>query len=281
MLGDTAHQNGSFGLCFRPRYIGKLGFAVPCGKCFECRVRRSREWSFRLVGEARHSDSCCMVTLTYDDEHLPQDGSVSRREVQLFMKRLRKAVAPCRVRFFACGEYGDKFGRPHYHIMLFGYSFPDSVFFKKDNKGTRLFRSPLLEKLWTFGYSSIVKDISLQVCRYVALYMQKPPTNKQGRPFVQMSNRPGIGYADVKPEFLASDKLYVDGQYIRIPRYYLNVLERQGYSVGYVKECRKAMAYKQYLSFLKSPAWTFKTRRDKIAKIVKIFGRRLDKNLMI
>ena len=268
-------------MCFKPRFIKKLGFAVPCGKCFECRVRRSREWSFRLVGEARHSSSSCMVTLTYNDEHLPFDGSVSRREVQLFMKRLRKAIAPVRVRFFACGEYGAKFGRPHYHILLFGYDFPDAYFFKRDNKGTPLCRSPLLEKIWTFGFSSVVKSLSLEVCRYVALYMQKPPVNARVRQFVQMSNRPGIGYADVRPELLASDKLYVDGQFIRLPRYYLQVLERQGYSVGYVKECRIARAYKEYHKFLKSPALVFKARRDKIRKIVKIFGRPLDKNLMV
>ena len=65
------------------------------------------------MDEASRYSSNCFVTLTYDEDHLPLDRSVSRREVQLFMKRLRKAISPLRVRFFACGEYGERFGRPH------------------------------------------------------------------------------------------------------------------------------------------------------------------------
>ena len=268
-------------MCFKPVYLNTQRFAVPCGKCFECRQEYARRWTFRLIGECRASSSCCMVTLTYNDEHLPKDMCVSRRECQLFLKRLRKAIAPTRIRYFYCGEYGAKRLRPHYHLLLFGYSFPDRYYFGKDKKGTPLFRSPLLEKVWTSGFSSIVPEITSEVCKYVALYMQKPPVDGRARPFVGMSNRPGIGYSQIKPGLLLSDKLYVDGHYMKLPRYYLNVLERQGYDLTELKEKRKATARREYINRTLDREAVFRLRRQKIGKIEKIFGRPLDRNLMV
>ena len=44
------------------------------------------------------------VTLTYDDDHLPEYNSLNYKHFQDFMKRLRKSHNG--VRFYMCGEYG-------------------------------------------------------------------------------------------------------------------------------------------------------------------------------
>lgn len=100
-------------MCLNPVMLRSVGYPVPCGKCFECRVMRSREWSFRIALEARAASESCMITLTYNDEHLPADNSVDKRAVQLFIKRLREKIYPKKIRYFACGEYGAKRSRPH------------------------------------------------------------------------------------------------------------------------------------------------------------------------
>ena len=101
----------------------KYGYVVeiPCGRCVACRLNRAREWSLRIMNELAYHKDACFLTLTYDDEHLPEDKSLSKRDFQLFMKRFRKDFG-LPVRFFACGEYGKKTFRPHYHVIFFGVS---------------------------------------------------------------------------------------------------------------------------------------------------------------
>lgn len=92
--------------------------SVPCGKCLVCLQKLRAEWCFRLEMEHRYSTGALFVTLTYDEKHLRSDCNLSKRDVQLFLKRLRKRHGPG-IRYFAVGEYGTRFGRPHYHILLF------------------------------------------------------------------------------------------------------------------------------------------------------------------
>ena len=62
------------------------------------------------------------------------------------MKRVRK-FAGSGVRFFGCGEYGDRGGRPHYHGLLFGLDFEDKKLWSVRD-GYRVYKSDQLEKLW-------------------------------------------------------------------------------------------------------------------------------------
>ena len=94
--------------------------SVPCGQCVGCRLEKSRQWAMRCVHEASLYDENCFITLTYDDEFLPVGGSLDKGAFPRFMKRLRKKFEPRRIRFYHAGEYGDRFGRPHYHALLFG-----------------------------------------------------------------------------------------------------------------------------------------------------------------
>lgn len=97
---------------------------VPCGKCPNCLARRVSGWSFRLMQEDKIALSAHFITLTYDTKHVPitRNGfmSLSKRDLQLFFKRLRK-VSPrgLKIKYYAAGEYGGNTRRPHYHIILF------------------------------------------------------------------------------------------------------------------------------------------------------------------
>lgn len=95
--------------------------SVPCGRCIGCRLEYSRKWAIRCCNEASLYNDNCFVTLTYDDKHLPSNKSLLKRDLQLFLKRLRKKFGEG-IRFFACGEYGDETLRPHYHMILFNFS---------------------------------------------------------------------------------------------------------------------------------------------------------------
>lgn len=130
--------------------------------------------------EARLHQSSFFCTLTYDQVHVPGDGGVRPRDVQLFLKRLREACAE-KIRFFAVGEYGDRTQRPHYHLVLFG-----------------LLDYRLIGSCWPFG-AVHVGFVTPQSCAYVSGYTVKkwtkvvPELNGRHPEFTRMSLRPGIG----------------------------------------------------------------------------------------
>ena len=101
---------------------------LPCGQCYACRIAKSREWASRCVMESKLHKENCFITLTYNDEHLPSDLSLQKDDFTKFIKRLRKNTGD-KIRYYACGEYGDLYQRPHFHACLFGYRPDDLVLF--------------------------------------------------------------------------------------------------------------------------------------------------------
>ena len=89
----------------------------PCGKCLPCRITRRQEWTARLLLEMKTSYAIWFITLTYQEPRLPRLGSLRKKELQGFLKRLRKNTG-LKFRYFAAGEYG-KNGRAHYHLLVF------------------------------------------------------------------------------------------------------------------------------------------------------------------
>jgi len=174
-------------------------FKIPCGTCIGCSLDKARQWSIRCVHEAMFHEQSCFITLTYRNEDLPQDGSVKPRPFQLFMKRLRKRTGR-KIRYFHCGEYGPKFSRPHYHAIIFGYSFPDRELFKE--QPFKWYRSQELEELWPHGFSTVC-DLTEASASYVARYTLKKVYGKQAKQhygskhpeYVTMSRMPGIGHS--------------------------------------------------------------------------------------
>lgn len=192
-----------------------------CGKCVECLNARNLEWATRICQEASQYERNCVITLTFDDNHLPFE--VDPRDVQLFLKRLFKKEKLTGVRRFYCGEYGKKSGRPHYHLILFNYCPTDlDYFFVRD--GETYYKSKTISSCWKFGYC-LVGHVSFNSAKYCALYMQKQLSehyDKLGKrkPFIRMSNRPGIGYNFAKNVNYDVDKIYVSGKPYNVPRYY-------------------------------------------------------------
>ena len=141
-------------LWFRePFSLDRRELYVPCRKCFECVQSYSTNWALRCSLEAKAYSHNCFITLTYDNEHL-EDINVPT--VQKFIKRLRKYFGARSLRYFACGEYGENTGRPHYHVILFGVDFSDDrIFLKRDKRGNVIYYSPTLMKLWRNGFNSI------------------------------------------------------------------------------------------------------------------------------
>lgn len=228
-------------LFFRQAPGSGEAISVPCGQCIGCRMSKAQEWQTRLHHEAMQHETSSFLTLTYSDEYLPPGGTLCVRDLQLFMKRLRKAVAPHRLRFFACGEYGDRTFRPHYHVILFGYDFPDRLLMGKSPAGFPLFVSPLLSSAWSMGKADI-GAFSRDSAGYVARYCLKkvngeraeqhyrrvdPATGEvyQLRPeFITMSSRPGIGaewFRQFACDAFPSDFVVIDGERRPVPRYYL------------------------------------------------------------
>lgn len=170
---------------FKPMF-----FAVPCGKCVLCREKKASEWSFRALCENQSSlTEPLFVTLTYDNEHKPRCG-VRKEDIQNFMKRLRRNLDKLKIehdiRYFACGEYGKKTHRPHYHLIL--WNFPRDRFHTLTaclHFVEKAWRSPVVDRLKRPKYnkdgSPITRSIGFAYClpclkgaiSYVMKYMRK------------------------------------------------------------------------------------------------------------
>lgn len=125
--------------CDSPYYVLPKGalesVPVPCGRCPPCKKRRVDSWVFRLMKEQRRHSHCHFITLTYDTHAVPisDNGfmSLDKSAFPRFVKRLRKLLGNDHppIRYYACGEYGSKNKRPHYHAIVFGVA-NQELFFK-------------------------------------------------------------------------------------------------------------------------------------------------------
>lgn len=221
------------------RYRDKL-VPVPCGKCIGCRLDNSKQWAVRCVLESLDHECNSFITLTYDEHHVP--SKLIKSHLSGFIKRLRATHPEITIRFFGCGEYGSLNGRPHYHAILFGYDFPDKELFSGDGDSA-LYRSKELEKLWTFGISSIGK-VSLESCAYVARYSMKKTTGCHGDEFLLMSRRPGLAanwFLDHQEMIYLSDHVYGafgKSHSASVPRYFDKLAEKSNIDLTDVKSDR-------------------------------------------
>jgi len=133
---------------------------LPCGQCIFCRLERSRQWAIRCIHEAKLHEENCFITLTYSDQHLPSHGGLVLSHFQDFMKRLRFKFSHIPIRFFHCGEYGERSSRPHYHALIFGLDFVDKYHYRTVND-QKYYRSPTLERLWDKG-NSMIGDLTFE-----------------------------------------------------------------------------------------------------------------------
>lgn len=195
--------------CTSPISLYGVG-TVPCGRCMGCRLNKTREWGARMIHEMENHDNSVFVTLTYNDDNC--NGSLNKRDVQLFMKRLRKSI-DVKIKYYIAGEYGDTTKRPHYHAVIFGLSVKDKE---------------IINDSWGLGFIQC-SNMNLLRAKYVASYVQKKlngykaKEEYQGKqePFALMSKGIGSAYCERNADML-SDRLFftINGKKHSLPRYY-------------------------------------------------------------
>lgn len=227
-------------IVFAERGKVKRALTLSCGQCVGCRLERSRQWATRCVHESKMHKKNCFITLTYNDEHVGY--SLRYSDFQKFCKRMRKAMGP--FRFYMCGEYGEKYLRPHFHACIFGLDFGDKVVHSRSDIYTT-YTSKKLSDLWPFGFS-LIGDMNFETAAYVARYCMKKVTGhnadahytrvieetgeeiKVTPEFNKMSLRPGIGadfYRNFKNDVFPRDYIIINGVKATVPRYYKNLLK--------------------------------------------------------
>ena len=139
---------------------GKKTDVVPCGKCVQCLKRRANHWTFRLTQELKVATSSCFLTLTYEDVPLTNNGlpTLQKSDFQRFMKRLRK-ISKGSLKYYACGEYGTRTQRPHYHMILF-------------NLELDMLHPDKLRAIWKHGHVDVGK-CEMSSIAYVTGYVVK------------------------------------------------------------------------------------------------------------
>lgn len=233
---------------------------VPCGKCIGCKIERTRTTAVRLTHEQRCHEKSSFLTLTYRDEALPEDGVLVKKDLQDFIRSLRDRKY--KVRYYGVGEYGDRFGRPHYHVALFGEDFSADRYKWRQKGEHTLYRSDALEASWPQGHVEI-GDLEYKSAAYVAGYCLKKingplkakhygrkrpdgTTYELPQEFAIMSLKPGLGeayYRKYKHEIFPRDEVITNGKPMGVPRYYSTLLEREDPELlADIKLRRKAQA---------------------------------------
>lgn len=219
---------------------------LPCGKCLGCRVTQAQVWATRIMHESQSHAESQFVTLTYNPEHAPRD--VSTADLRNFLKRLRAAASRAhpfvrgnKLRYFAAGEYGDRTGRPHYHVCLFGLGFRDEARYSD-----KLVTSPTLTEIWGMGhvrYGRLTHQSAAYVAGYAGgkavrnghfcdgdtRYLDYSTGEIKRAPFMRCSNRPGIGYRYAEQNLhsdIRSGRVYSNGRVSHPPRYYRACAEK-------------------------------------------------------
>lgn len=189
------------------------------------------------------------LTLTYDKDHLPNNGNLQLSDWTTFAKRLRKNLSP--YRFFHCGEYGTQTNRAHLHAAIFGLDFREDRQPHSKSGEHQLFTSPTLNKIWGNG-NVLIGSITFESAAYIARYLTKAlpsnmPQTTRRKPtstwaelsrdesstrepeYATMSRRPGLGNSFFKKyhsSIYPLDQIVVGGRVMRPPRYYDSLLEK-------------------------------------------------------
>lgn len=157
---------------------------VPCRKCIPCKINKTSEWSMRLMMELESWDTARFITLTYKNGTTPPNKTLVSEDVTAFFKALRQNLNGRKIKYFACGEYGqkeedpdaepdtpewEKGKRPHYHAIIFGVN--SSV---EDREAMYSAWGKADEFQW-FGkqWQKVCGTVTPDSCSYVAGYCQK------------------------------------------------------------------------------------------------------------
>jgi len=241
------------------------GLEVPCGKCEACRIQKRNEWCVRMIHELDSWTDAVFVTLTYSEDKIPSHESLVKSDLQKFFKRLRKKIEPNKIKYFACGEYGDQTNRPHYHAIIFGLS-------QKDHD--------IINECWGLGiiHTGIAEPASM---RYVAKYIQKKLSGELAKEVYEDTNRESVFCLTSKGMgknfVLKNAKQITDncgftlfGTPMSFPRYYLKILELENTDFRKIKSIEADMAEVEYFTDIEGLTFMDLYKHGKPDDIVKL-----------
>lgn len=212
--GDT---RGVYMQCTHPVYLKSVKMKVPCGRCIHCKIQKTREWTLRCYHESLYHPFNSFVTLTYADSVYESycDKSVSKDDLSRYIKNLRRKLAPIRFKYFACGEYGKKFGRCHYHLILFGIPHD----------------TPAIVNTWKDGLVDsrpLIFERIKYICGYVRKKLDGERSGGRDPAFQLSSTKLGLKWFEDNFEYLSKYlSCRIEGVDFGLPKYYkLKLLER-------------------------------------------------------
>lgn len=260
--------------CFRPIAIDNPDYVlndeytspykkilVPCGRCPACIVNQANDWRQRLQIEFEQSSSACFITLTYDDKSLPFQTCtdsfgdsyfvpvVCKRDVQLFLKRLRKRFEDCTIRYYLVSEYGPNTFRPHYHAVVFNLPYR-----LHDGPVSHFRCAEAIRECWGNGMIKVDPVTSGRIS-YVTKYMSCVTDLPEylPKPFRLMSRRPGIGFNYFNKKGVVewhrltkSNFIINNGFQCRLPRYYKDKLFDDAMKLDIKEESIKHLQTNEY-----------------------------------
>lgn len=258
-----------------------------CRHCIGCKTETIQEWTNRAVFESQIHKENMFLTLTYGDEHLPTGFDLIPDHVSSFIKKMRVWISRNvpenpKIKFRVAGEYGESYGRPHYHFLIHGWMPPDLVKLKQ-KQGKWTFKSEIIENIWKKGHN-VIGNVEPESAAYVNQYISKkfvsteekmddyytivdPYTGEKIRRHPEFA-RTSQGYGKSFYEKFKSD-LYphgfgvVKGNRVKIPKYFDELYKAESpESYENYKEQRK----KEAISFI-NPANTWPDRQETIKQV--------------
>ncbi len=216
-------------------------WGTPCGKCLACQKSRATNTATQLYCElVSTKGSSFFLTFTYDDDHLPLDGSISYRHMKNLIQTIRRKLSDT-VRYLSQNEYGSAGGRAHLHLALFGIEIDDLEIYNNKNS----FTSETINKIWGKG-QVIIQRLEFGNCYYIAKHHYEEKANqtmlthkysyihpvtgefiKERKP-EQSTRSIGIGrdyYDQYFSDLFPSDTMIINGQAKPVPKYFMNKLK--------------------------------------------------------
>lgn len=253
---------------------------IPCRNCIGCRLDYSRQWANRGYLEAKYHKNNYFITLTYDEEHIPipkeittkngitftneenWNGCLEPKHIEKFLHDLRQRIklkyGDYKIKYMACGEYGDKGARPHYHLIIFGLELPIETFYKpRIINNETYWQNTEIEKCWKHGISNIT-EASWNNIAYTARYITKKINGKDSdetyasigkiKEFFRVSKGIGKQYFEDNIERITKTgnvtiKNTNGAQNTSVPHYYLDLLGKTNEeAVRLLQEKRRRIA---------------------------------------
>lgn len=274
---------------FTTKFVNLIDFIeIPCGTCEVCKANQARLKGERAMAEASMHVKNEVINLTYNNENMPRNKAgkptLKYKDVQDFKKRLLKYwkqhYGAEGIKFLCASEYGENYGRPHYHMIMFNFETYDKYDWGESKKGSKQWRSPAIEKLWGKGHVTI-GEVTPETIQYVANYCLKKFKGKQAKGYYEImdiepenvrgSNRNGLGssfWGEHKETYEQHGKCFLGTfsgvKTIHVNSYFDELIEREKGKeyLKTIKNERRELMEKRELTRAKTTGVDIETQRQ-------------------